>query len=539
MSYRVDEVELAQSMVYSSSDAELVLVSNRDVLVKVNLVADKASGDMPTGKLLVLGSAGELLRELPLTAPTEAVPTAASTNSSFADSFSVTVPAELVQSGLQLKPQFQPTAAAEAVVTPRVGGGRRFTQVSVPIRIGQTVAVPPANSAEQLKVAMPVSEFTQSDHAVYQSQQVAAMPTTADEWKTAYSSLLNEINQLRTMEGADTNSYYYGWVPKDTLGQTGLGFVPGRAAVGIAYAQNQRISLTTMLHEVGHNMSLPHAPCGAPANPDPAYPYANAALGAGSRYIWGYNVLKNAFIDATSVNEHDVMSYCSAQWFSDYNYRRIQVYLTPGDAYAVQANDGTGAAQAGFASAGLSQELLLVSGAITGNKVTLDPVKSFEGARGEPDSGPYRLRVTTAQGQALEYPFTAQQIDHESGTALFALAIPAPGSIAVLEIVLNGQVLIRRSAPAAVAAAGPTAGVQEGAAAVLTISETGGRLRVSWDASRYPFLSVTHVGAKRTAIALDAKGGRLDLDLQGIQRGGQFEFSLSDGVNTMRERRAR
>ena len=74
-----------------------------------------------------MDGAGRLLRELPLVAPTGAVPTAAPTRPSFADSFNVIVPAALVSNGLQLKAQFQPTAASEAVIAPRVGGGRKLT----------------------------------------------------------------------------------------------------------------------------------------------------------------------------------------------------------------------------------------------------------------------------------------------------------------------------------------------------------------------------------------------------------------------------
>lgn len=519
-------------MVFGSDDAALVLIPGRDVLVKVNLVADKAPSAKPAGALLVMDGTGKLLRELPLTAPSGAVPTVAPTRPSFADSFSVTVPAELVSNGIQFKARFQPTAAAEAVIAPRVGGGRKLTHVSVPIRIGQTVAVPPANSARELKAALPVADFAQSNHAPYQSQQVLTMPTTSDEWSAAYDSLLGEIDQLRIVEGADASSYYYGWIPKEVLGLTGLGYRPGKAAVGFDFVQSQALGLETMVHEVGHNLSLRHAPCGNPANPDPQYPYANAALGAGSRFIWGYNSLKNSFVDATDINEHDIMSYCSGSWFSDYSYRLMQVYLTPADALSVPSS-----ADMKVERNSLPEELLLVSGSIAGDQGTFNPVKPFEGTKRESDKGPYRLRVTTAQGQVSEYPFTAQQLDHLPGAERFALAIPNPGSIATLEVALNGRVLIRRTSSAAVPA---VPGAQEKASiAMLTFSESNGRLHVNWDASRHQFLSVTHVGAQRTTLALDAQGGRLDLALSGVPGGGRYEFGLSDGINTVREMRSR
>ena len=60
-----------------------------------------------------------------------------------------------------------------------------------------------------------------------------------------------------------------------------------------------------MLHEVGHNLSLRHAPCGDPSNPDPNYPYANATMGAGNRFIWGYDA------DGQSLHRPDAEPACT------------------------------------------------------------------------------------------------------------------------------------------------------------------------------------------------------------------------------------
>ena len=43
-------------------------------------------------------------------------------------------------------------------------------------------------------------------------------------------------------------------------------------------------SSRTIAHELGHNMSLQHAPCGTPAGIDPAYPNTDGTIGA-----WGYD----------------------------------------------------------------------------------------------------------------------------------------------------------------------------------------------------------------------------------------------------------
>ncbi len=59
-------------------------------------------------------------------------------------------------------------------------------------------------------------------------------------------------------------------------------------------------------------------------------------------------------------------------------------------------------------------------------------------------------------------------------------------------------------------------------------------LQLSWDATRYPYLTVTHAGARRSTLAQDLQGGIALLPLTNVPTGGSFEFSLSDGLNTLR-----
>lgn len=67
-------------------------------------------------------------------------------------------------------------------------------------------------------------------------------------------------------------------------------------------------------------------------------------------------------------------------------------------------------------------------------------------------------------------------------------------------------------------------------------TEQSGALRLSWDASTHRYLTVSHVGggAKRTTLAQDLDGGSASLPLEGLPAGGHLEFSLSDGLNSVR-----
>jgi hypothetical protein len=65
-------------------------------------------------------------------------------------------------------------------------------------------------------------------------------------------------------------------------------------------------------------------------------------------------------------------------------------------------------------------------------------------------------------------------------------------------------------------------------------SEQGGMLTLRWDAARHPYLTVTHVGAARSVIAIDLQGGSATVPTAALPAGGRFEFGLSDGLNTER-----
>ncbi|MFO1221078.1 MAG: M66 family metalloprotease [Burkholderiaceae bacterium] len=529
MAVSIASVEFAQAMLFASSDAELVLVGNRTALVKVNAVAASATDQKPTGVLRVEDANGALLASLPLTAPTGRLPTAAPTTPSFADSYSVELPANLVRAGIRVTPQLTPAATNAPTISPRVGGSVSLQVVAVPVRIGSTLGQAVASADSFLQARLPVAAVARQDRAAFTSTRVTTLPTTEADWSNAFSQILGEVDDLHTLDGASARTYYFGFIPKRTFGLTGIGYRPGNAAVGFDLPSSPATVRETMLHELGHNLSLMHAPCGSPSSPDPNYPYANALLGAGNRFIWGYDATQRRFVDPRPTTVHDPMSYCDGDWFSDYNYRRVQVYLTPGD--------GTLAAGAGVTAADVvapAQELLLVSGEILPQGVLLHPVKAAHGTPRLPAAGPYLLRITTSGGAVIEQAFATREIDHRPEQQRFGFTIAHPGDIAKIEILRDGRVLTQRE-PRAKALAGAVSG----AATPLSVVEQGGAIQVTWDAARHPYLTLTHLGAARTTLAIEAQGGRLTLPTQGLPAGGSFEFGLSDGLNTQRITRGR
>ena len=525
--YSIAGVEFAQAMVFTSQDSGLVLVANRAVLAKVNLVAGTASSFKPSGVLRVEDAAGKLLQELPLEPPTGNVPQSAPARPSFADSYSASVPAALVRPGMRITPRLTPAAANQTTLAPHVGAGVTVRLVAVPMQIGATLGQVVDRPEAYLAARLPVATVARETHAPYVSRTVAQLPTTAAQWNDAFPKLLNELDDLHLLENASARTYYYGFVPKRSFGLAGIGYRPGNAALGFDLPTQPVVVKETMLHELGHNLSLPHAPCGNPAGADPQFPYANARMGAGNRFIWGYDAEARRFIDPTPTTVHDVMSYCDGDWFSDYNYRKMQGYLSPGDR--------TLAATDPAAALDVAQELLMVSGRIDNGVLELQPLRPLHGTPRPPDAtGTYLLRITTKAGAVLDVRFAAKEIDHLPQQQRFGFSMPHPGPIAKLEVLQDGRVLHTNEVRKRAQAAG-----SENAAPALQSSESAGQLRVTWDAARYPFLSVTHVGAKRSALALDLQGGSATLQVGALPPGGRFEFGLSDGLNGERVVRER
>ncbi len=145
---------------------------------------------------------------------------------------------------------------------------------------------------------------------------------------TGFGTLLDEVRRLRTDDAVPPETYYYGAVsPADSFGAfcqracvTGLGFVSAersqstRVSVGVWYPGEG--SQLTLLHEVGHTLGRPHAPCGgasgAAAEP---FPHDGGTIG-----VWAIDGRSTTLLPPTST---DFMAYCDDQWISDWNYDRI------------------------------------------------------------------------------------------------------------------------------------------------------------------------------------------------------------------------
>ena len=271
----------------------------------------------------------------------------------------------------------------------------------------------------RLKAMFPTDErLTFTQHAPHSFE---------DEIKPSgggWSALLTECAALRNADNASGNTYYYCAVqPANTVGEycgsgcvAGLGYVSGasdtyhRASTGIHFGGSSDID--TMVHEVGHNMGLPHAPCGGVDGADPDFPYQNGVIG-----VYGYDLAAEVF---KAPNGHaDIMGYCAPRWISDYNYDKIFTRL--------KVTTGQSILRLKSATATRATRTVVVApdGALSwGPSVTTDvPIA------GEPVSVRYR----NAAGTAAQSSGTFMRVPHFAGGTIY-IAVPDGQAPVAVEI---------------------------------------------------------------------------------------------------------
>jgi hypothetical protein len=173
-------------------------------------------------------------------------------------------------------------------------------------------------------------------------------------------------------------------------------------------------------------------------------------------------------------------------------------------------------------------ELIEISGEIDSKGVRFQPTFGSVG-QAVSTKGDYQLRLPMRDGSQVVQSFTAVKVA-DAGLALqhFKVKLPKPAiDIVGMEVLKGGQLLPMRQNKAIAAAQ-----VSGDAAPNLTWKEVGDQLQLSWNDSRFRYLSVSYINGNTTLLARQLHGGKGQLSIDNLPAAGEWQFVLSDGLNT-------
>ena len=213
--------------------------------------------------------------------------------------------------------------------------------------------------------------------------------------------LLSRTGAIRAMEGG--TGHYKGTMGRPVTGAGGVAHAPGRTS----FSQPRGYIFA---HELGHNLSLYHAPCGAWNWLDPSYPYTDGSIG-----FWGYDFRGDNLVRPSRA---DLQSYCAPRWISDYHFSNALRY---------RLND---ADSMGLPYLEPQRSLLLWGGVRADGVPFLEPAFVVEAPPSTPRSGgEYRLAGRSRGGTDLfSLSFAMPVVADGDGGSSFAFTVPVrPG----------------------------------------------------------------------------------------------------------------
>ena len=415
-------------------DGTVPLIAGRKALLRVFVTGDEVSYYEPKAFAdFLLG--GRVIHTVPMDPP-HVIPDAVDEKWRL-QSFNAEIPGEVIRPGVGLSVEMDP----DGVVPLRPGSERRIPAegtlalnvVELPVHFQTLVPVIAATDPrEQIRIwaqgmtaesewlqfarsVLPIGEMHLTMHEPFYT---SVDLNTFDGWR----QLISDIRTLRTMENG--RGYYYGAFHRANLtGLVGLGYIGYPVSIGLSQDD-------TFAHEVGHNMSLAHAPCGGAGGADPKFPYRDGSTG-----VWGYNPAGGGIIDPDQYK--DLMGYCNPNWVSDYSFEkaldfRVRTEIRPGggDPGGVDPVDVRGSAE----------QTLLLRGRAVGGELVLEPAFLVETQPVLPGGdGPYRLEGFGSGGRIVfSFDFTPTPLEFGGGDFLFAVPWDAESNGALERVVLSG-----------------------------------------------------------------------------------------------------
>ena len=232
--------------------------------------------------------------------------------------------------------------------------------------------------------------------------RVAAHEPVLSSRNSAFD-VLRQTVAIRAMEGG--TGHYKGMMVRPVTGAGGVAYRPGRSSFSQPWPG-------IIAHELGHNLSLYHAPCGGAGGPDPSYPYSDGSIGA-----WGYDFRDGGRL--VDPRTPELMSYCGPDWISDYHF-------TSALRFRLDDADSVGLPAPPSVAAPAVRSLLLWGGIGADSVPYLEPAFVVDAPPALPQSaGDHRLIGRTGSGTELfSLTFAMPEVADGDGSSSFAFLLP-------------------------------------------------------------------------------------------------------------------
>ncbi|MXW56768.1 MAG: hypothetical protein F4Z59_08985, partial [Gemmatimonadales bacterium] len=377
-----------------SFDYPVPLIAGKSALLRVFVTAERETTETipPVRATFFVDDVETHVANIP--AGSSAIPTEAQVGE-LELSANAEIPAEVIQPGLEMVVEVDPDGTVDATLgvskrIPEEGRAPVDVEAMPTLHLTLVPFVSTSNNdrgpEEIVAAASPEHElFWETNHwlpvgAFEMSKHAAVTVDTGD-----LLAMLDNLVQIRAMEGG--RGHWHGIASPNLGGGTaGVAYRPiatdhppewGKSAVSIPEAW-------VIAHEIGHNFSLLHAPCGGPAPPsiDPVFPYEGGRTG-----VWGYDPRDGGSL--VHPGRRDLLSYCDPQWISDYSFTTALRWRLK-DPLEVRAASAS------------ARTLIVSGGAAADGALHLDPAFVVAAPPILPGSpGPYALTGHRADGSEL------------------------------------------------------------------------------------------------------------------------------------------